>query len=212
MFWWKNVMWSQFAHVLNVLTVGLSFRVHLEKCDSYSSSRECQGLKNMWRTIQQKHGFFGQSDSLLRSKARDGQHSSTWRSPCVWVSQLANFIFFALGEAACWDFLEEHWKEVLQHTANLEETFLFVFFVQFIAFKSCRFHKNVWNFRWIVLVGNHRKSTSSCAGALKGLSGRKAHSWEPSIRFALKFVESVAPVVIEVGSQARKPDDETPAA
>eukprot|EP00435_Cladocopium_sp_Y103_P034263 s1329_g8.t2 len=24
-------------------------------------------------------------------------------------------------EAACWDFLEEHWKEVLQHTANLEE-------------------------------------------------------------------------------------------
>jgi len=24
-------------------------------------------------------------------------------------------------EGACWDFLEEHWKEVVQHTGNLEE-------------------------------------------------------------------------------------------
>ncbi|CAE7887078.1 unnamed protein product, partial [Symbiodinium microadriaticum] len=26
-----------------------------------------------------------------------------------------------LASGACWDFLEEHWKEVVQHTGNLEE-------------------------------------------------------------------------------------------
>lgn len=138
---------SQFAHVLNVLTVGLSFRVHLEKCDSYSSSRECQGPQYVKDNSTKARPFLTK---------RQPTEIKSPRRPTLFnlevtlhrVSQLANLIFFALGEAACWDFLEEHWKEVLQHTANLEETFFYLFFcVQFIAFKSCRFHRNVWNFR-----------------------------------------------------------------
>ena len=164
--------------------VGLSFWVHLEKCDSYPSSRECQGPQYVKdnSTKARRDRFFwaffrGQSNSqsdwdqkptTANTLQLGGRAASRRTKPTCqpnfpgWGSLLG-----LLGRA-----LERGTSTYSKFGGD--------------SIKSWRGLTRMFVFCLIILncVGNHRKSTSSCAGALKGLSGRKAHSWEPRIGFA----------------------------